>query len=47
LSRYRIIEQLTGLATTTVIRILRVDGPGPDQKAQASADLRLIWIRAN
>jgi len=32
LSRSR-IEQLTGLAKTTIIRIPRTDGPGRDQKA--------------
>jgi predicted transcriptional regulator len=30
-SRYR-IEQLTGLAKTTIIRILRADGPERDQE---------------
>jgi hypothetical protein len=32
-SRYR-IELLTGLAKTTIIRILRADGPERDQEAQ-------------
>jgi hypothetical protein len=43
-SRYR-IEQLTGLARTTIIRILRADGPGRDREAQNQSDLRLLQIR--
>jgi hypothetical protein len=43
-SRHR-IERLTGLANTTIIRMLRADGPGCHRKAQTSDDLRLSQIR--
>jgi hypothetical protein len=43
-SRFR-IEQLTGLAKTTIIRILRGDGTERDQEAQTGDDLRLSHIR--
>jgi len=44
LSRYR-IEHLTGLAKTTIIRILRADGRDVTRTRETRADLRLLQIR--
>jgi hypothetical protein len=43
-SRYRIGQQ-SGLAKTTIIRILRADGPDVTRRRKTSDDLRLHQIR--